>query len=183
MSAYNFVNDVQLAKQQSAIDCVRNLLNDGPYTESNIKNVIRSFALGVHNWTDIQQAFDFAIDFLNKARILEVSISENGVRTYTLLEEPKTSSKTFYQDDGHGWLEVPRKECAELGILDKISGYSYQKGDFLYLEEDCDLECYLNVFGIHGCDAYNVWFAKNVTVNRASGNSPVRNFEHYRKEQ
>jgi hypothetical protein len=44
----------------------------------------------------------------------------------------------FHTDPGHGWLQVKRQELADLGILDKISHYSYQKGDDVYLEEDCD---------------------------------------------
>ena len=44
----------------------------------------------------------------------------------------------FHTDPGHGWLQVKRQELVDLGILDKISHYSYQKGDDVYLEEDCD---------------------------------------------
>lgn len=50
--------------------------------------------------------------------------------------------KTYnlYNDPGHGWLKVERKELVDLGILEKISPYSYQLGDHVYLEEDSD--CY-----------------------------------------
>ena len=44
----------------------------------------------------------------------------------------------FIQDSGHGWLKVPRKLLHELNIEHKISRYSYQRADFVYLEEDCD---------------------------------------------
>jgi hypothetical protein len=44
----------------------------------------------------------------------------------------------FFNDPGHGWLRVPRKILVQLGILDQISSYSYQRGDAVYLEEDCD---------------------------------------------
>ena len=44
----------------------------------------------------------------------------------------------FYSDAGHGWVAVKRQELADLGILDKISKFSYQKGKTVYLEEDCD---------------------------------------------
>ena len=44
----------------------------------------------------------------------------------------------FYNDPGHGWLKVKRQELVELGIETQISGYSYQKGDAVYLEEDSD---------------------------------------------
>lgn len=45
---------------------------------------------------------------------------------------------TFHTDPGHVWLEVSRVELVELGINDKISPYSYQCMDKVYLEEDCD---------------------------------------------
>jgi len=41
-------------------------------------------------------------------------------------------------DCGHGWLEVERKELTKLGIENDISGFSYQKGTKVYLEEDLD---------------------------------------------
>ena len=44
----------------------------------------------------------------------------------------------FHSDPGHGWLQVTRQELKDLGILDKISHYSYQKRDDVFLEEDCD---------------------------------------------
>ena len=48
----------------------------------------------------------------------------------------------MHTDPGHGWLEVPFKELAELGIENKISSYSYVDmvpgGFTIYLEEDCD---------------------------------------------
>ena len=47
----------------------------------------------------------------------------------------------FFEDPGHGWLEVTRAELARLGILKQISSYSYQSRDgrFVYLEEDSDM--------------------------------------------
>jgi deoxyadenosine/deoxycytidine kinase len=45
---------------------------------------------------------------------------------------------TFHSDPGHGWLQVKRQELKDIGILDKISHYSYQYGPDVYLEEDCD---------------------------------------------
>ena len=50
----------------------------------------------------------------------------------------------FYSDAGHGWIAVKRQELADLEILDKISGYSYQKGKTVYLEEDCDATLFIN---------------------------------------
>jgi len=54
-------------------------------------------------------------------------------------------SKNIYlrycYDAGHGWLRISRKDAEKLGILERISAYSYQSkaGNILYLEEDCDM--------------------------------------------
>lgn len=45
---------------------------------------------------------------------------------------------TFYSDPGHGWLAVPSWVLRLSGVADKITRYSYIKGDTVYLEEDCD---------------------------------------------
>ena len=54
-------------------------------------------------------------------------------------------NKTYrlYSDPGHGWLAVKRAELENLGIIDKISSYSYQKGKMVYLEEDCDMGTFI----------------------------------------
>lgn len=39
----------------------------------------------------------------------------------------------FIQDPGHGWLKVPRKLLHELNIEHKITHYSYQRADYVYL--------------------------------------------------
>jgi hypothetical protein len=44
----------------------------------------------------------------------------------------------FYTDPGHGWLDVPRALLHELGIAERVSSYSYQRGESVFLEEDCD---------------------------------------------
>lgn len=49
----------------------------------------------------------------------------------------------FYTDNGHGWAAVKRKTLVELGILEKISVYSYQLGATVYLEEDADLDVFM----------------------------------------
>lgn len=49
----------------------------------------------------------------------------------------------FYADPGHGWLKVTRQELRDLGILNKITPFSYMRGDFVYLEEDCDLSTFM----------------------------------------
>lgn len=50
----------------------------------------------------------------------------------------KTLKLKFQCDPGHGWLSVKRQLLVDLGILNKVSPYSYQRGKSVYLEEDCD---------------------------------------------
>lgn len=50
---------------------------------------------------------------------------------------------TFYNDPGHAWLKVSKKELEKLGLIEKISSFSYERGEFAYLEEDCDASVFL----------------------------------------
>lgn len=88
--------------------------------------------------------------------------------------------KTMHIDPGHGWLEVPAAELETLGILPKVSGYSYQKDGMVYLEEDCDLSLYLDKIGIDSCESYNKWAAENVVTKHTNYDSPVRSFARFR---
>ena len=56
----------------------------------------------------------------------------------------------FYTDPGHGWLKVPIKLLRELGIESKITMYSYRRGDYAYLEEDCDAPTFVKAMEAHG---------------------------------
>lgn len=55
------------------------------------------------------------------------------------------SKYTFYEDPGHGWLEVPKAHIKALGIAGDISSCSYESDDgkMVYLEEDCDMSIFL----------------------------------------
>ena len=55
----------------------------------------------------------------------------------------KTKKVVAYTDPQHGWAKVKRSELKALNIEEKISVYSYQRGDFVYLEEDGDLGTYI----------------------------------------
>lgn len=63
----------------------------------------------------------------------------------------KTSNESrryrFFEDPGHGWLEVPRREVVASGA--RISRYSYYNPDtdMVYLEEDCDALSFLEAIG------------------------------------
>ena len=51
----------------------------------------------------------------------------------------KTFTIIVYNDPSHAWGKVKRKVLDNLGIADKVSSYSYQYKDNVYLEEDADL--------------------------------------------
>ena len=84
--------------------------------------------------------------------------------------------KTFtaYNDPAHGWIKVPRTLLKELGIADKVSDYSYQRGGDVYLEEDGDATLFIRTFvGRHG---FEPRFIDKYTNN----SSKIRNYENYK---
>jgi len=80
----------------------------------------------------------------------------------------------FYSDASHGWVAVKRHELADLGILDKISGYSYQKGKMVYLEEDCDASLFINK--LKELDITYVFTDKICNKDH----SPIRSYESFK---
>lgn len=62
--------------------------------------------------------------------------------TFKIGDKMKIKTIQVYEDSGHGWAKVKRSELTKLGIENEISGYSYERGEYVYLEEDCDLDKY-----------------------------------------
>lgn len=89
---------------------------------------------------------------------------------------------TFFEDPGHGWLEVPFSELEMLGLTDAISYYSYRFGDKCYLEEDCDMAIFLNAVGVLTPDDCRNFFAQYVTEVYQDDPTPIRNYQSYRSE-
>ena len=53
----------------------------------------------------------------------------------------------FYADAGHAWLAVRFKDFIDAGAkIEDVSGYSYWRGQTLYLEEDCDAGVFVNAY-------------------------------------
>lgn len=46
---------------------------------------------------------------------------------------------TYHIDESHGYVTTTLSLLRELGIEKDISQFSYQDGEKVYLEEDCDL--------------------------------------------
>lgn len=82
----------------------------------------------------------------------------------------------FYADPGHGWLACKKATLVELGIVSKITPYSYQRGDMAYLEEDGDLDLFF--------EAYQKKTGEKPILKPHHGDrrSKIRNYESYRCE-
>lgn len=78
-----------------------------------------------------------------------------------------------YTDPGHGWASVPMRLLIELGIDNKVSTYSYQRGKRVYLEEDCDLSLLIGALRERGVTPE---WVEHHTDRR----SPIRSYDHYR---
>lgn len=80
---------------------------------------------------------------------------------------------TVYSDPGHAWGKVSLSKLADLNLIDRISSFSYLRGKFAYLEEDCDLYAFFLSMRERG---ESVEFVEQV---RRSGYSAIRSYDHY----
>jgi hypothetical protein len=78
-----------------------------------------------------------------------------------------------YSDSGHGWLAVKRKELIDLGIANKISHYSYQRGATVYLEEDGDATLFVNTY------AEKFGGRPQMKSGAHCDTSPIRSYERF----
>lgn len=86
----------------------------------------------------------------------------------------KNKQYILHSDPGHGWIAVKMRELQALGIVDKISAYSYVKGNTVYLEEDCDAAAFF--------DAYQEVFGKRPDYRVSYlDRTPIRYYDRYLK--
>jgi hypothetical protein len=78
----------------------------------------------------------------------------------------------YYQDPGHGWVKCSIGLLYGLGIADKISFYSYTRGENVYLEEDLDLNTLYKACDVQGIELK----LKQYHTNKSS---KIRSYEHY----
>jgi hypothetical protein len=78
----------------------------------------------------------------------------------------------FFSDAGHGWGRVPHSLITELGIADKISEFSYQDRDYVYLEEDCDLSLCIHELTLAG-------FREHIVHRKPVNRSSIRKLPRY----
>lgn len=88
------------------------------------------------------------------------------------MTKPKTLTLRVYNDPGHAWAAIKKSKLHELGIADKITTYSYQRGDTAYLEEDCDLSTLMHAVKQAGI---TLQFREFHTNNR----SRIRGYDSY----
>jgi hypothetical protein len=81
---------------------------------------------------------------------------------------------TFYADPGHAWLKVPLAELDELEIAGDITQFSYVRGSYVYLEEDCDVTTFVQ--------AYERKHGRRPVMQGKHGNrsSRIRTYDRYR---
>lgn len=77
---------------------------------------------------------------------------------------------TKYNDPSHGWLKISQKQYRTIMGDQMPSRFSYAKGEFFYLEEDCDLQFFLKEATKQGCE---ISFAEKTSSKR----SKIRNYE------
>lgn len=77
-----------------------------------------------------------------------------------------------FEDPGHMWVKVPREMLEELGITNKISSFSYQRQNHVYLEEDCDFPAFYSAMEEKG---------RAVVLRRQYSNksSKIRGYDRY----
>lgn len=82
---------------------------------------------------------------------------------------------TYFNDGGHGWYSVKRDFLSKHNLLKEVSGYSYQKNNMIYLEEDSDARLLF--------DKLKELNIVPVIKSSYKERSPVRNYESFQVEQ
>ena len=85
----------------------------------------------------------------------------------------KTITLTVFEDSGHGWVRFPLKRLEKLGIMSKISAYSYQRTSYAYLEEDCDAGVLVEALK---ADGYTI---KDIKVYHTDRRSKIRGYSSF----
>ena len=90
----------------------------------------------------------------------------------------------WFHDPGHSWLKVPIRYLSVLGIVDKISKYSYCKGGYAYLEEDCDASVFLEALQSRGIVEDLSWLlAFGIRHHRSNETSPIKGYTRFTERE
>lgn len=79
----------------------------------------------------------------------------------------------YYTDPGHGWVAVKRSVIEQFDLTNVISSYSYQLGNTVYLEEDCDAFALATALKNKG-------IAVEYIMKSSENRSPIRNYKPYK---
>ena len=82
---------------------------------------------------------------------------------------------TLYEDAGHAWIKVSIAELIALNILVDITPFSYIKGRFAFLEEDCDMTTFFTAY-------QSVTDRSPRYRNSVSSRSRIRGYDSYTAE-
>lgn len=80
----------------------------------------------------------------------------------------------YYTDPGHGWFAVKRSVLRDMLLLGSISWYSYERGQTVYLEEDCDAMLFFNKAHELGIEVF-------ITEKHTDKSHPIRSYDHYNR--
>jgi len=84
----------------------------------------------------------------------------------------KIKKYNVYMDPGHAWCKVKFSEIIKLGIQDQISNYSYARGEYLFLEEDCDMRTFVK--SLEKIGIIPVWIGRHTDKQ-----SKIRSYARY----
>ena len=84
----------------------------------------------------------------------------------------KNFAINYFTDPSHGWAACKLDTLHALGIADKISHYSYKRGQTAYLEEDCDFTVLLDALTRAGIEY-------QITTKHTDSRHPIRSYSTY----
>ena len=99
--------------------------------------------------------------------VMKENANKNGMKK-------KVKKLMVFEDPGHGWCRVRRAEKLFQKVAKDITSFSYQRGDYVYLEEDYDLGLYYKACVEAG---YEIQWIHNVARERMS---KIRNYQSYK---
>lgn len=82
----------------------------------------------------------------------------------------------FYSDPSHGWCAIKLNALYDLGIIEKISPYSYIRGKTAYLEEDMDYSTLIQAL-------FDKRINYSLTEKHSNKSSPIRSYDRYNFNQ
>ena len=82
----------------------------------------------------------------------------------------KKMKLTVFNDPAHGWLKVSQKQYREIMGNQMPSRFSYAKGEFFFLEEDCDMQYFWE-------EAKKQGYEISLVQKTSSKMSKIRNYE------